>query len=171
VSVARDIRSIVVMGVSGSGKSSVASALARRSGREFVDADWLHTSENLALMSSGHALDDEQRRPWLSDVGELMVDMQVRAQRPVVACSALKRVYRDILREYVPDLFVVFLDGSKKILEERITSRHHDFMPTSLLDSQLAILEGLGDDERGMRVDFGASVGELVEEIEARLAQ
>ena len=71
----------------------------------------------------------------------------------------------------MPDLFVVFLDGSKKILEERITSRHHDFMPTSLLDSQLAILEGLGDDERGMRVDFGASVGELVEEIEARLAQ
>jgi carbohydrate kinase (thermoresistant glucokinase family) len=168
---ARGIRSIVVMGVSGSGKSSVASALAQRSGREFVDADWLHTSENLALMSSGHALDDEQRLPWLSDVGELMRDMQVRGQRPVVACSALKRAYRDKLREYVPELFVVFLDGSKRIVEERIGSRHHDFMPASLLDSQLAILEDLGDDERGMRIDISASVDELVEEIEARLGQ
>ena len=167
----RDVGSIVVMGVSGSGKSTVASALARRSGREFIDADWLHSPQNVAFMASGHALDDEQRLPWLEDVGELMHDVQGHQERCVVACSALKRSYRDVLRHHVPDLLVVFLDGSRQTIEERIKTRHHDFMPPSLLASQFASLEALGDDERGMRVDIRENVDALVDEIIDRLGK
>jgi gluconokinase len=159
------------MGVSGSGKSTIALALARRSDREFIDADWLHSPQNVALMASGHALDDEQRLPWLNDVGELMHDVQAHEESCVVACSALKRVYRDVLRHHVPDLFVVFLDGSRQTIEGRIKSRHHDFMPPSLLESQFASLERLGEDERGMRVDIGADVEALVGEIIERLGE
>lgn len=159
------------MGVSGSGKSTVASALARRSGREFVDADWLHTPHNVALMASGHALDDEHRLPWLDDVGELMHDVEAHQERCVVACSALKRSYRDVLRDHVSDLLVIFLDGSRRTIEERMKARHHEFMPPSLLASQFASLEALGDDERGMRVDVKDDVDTLVDEILDRLEE
>src|ERR1039457_7570105 len=104
------MRSIVVMGVLGSGKTTIASALAKRIGSEFIDADWLHTTENLAKMSAGHALDDADRFPWLHSVGIRRKNADREHLRCVVACSALKRTYRDILRAYAPDAFFVLLD-------------------------------------------------------------
>jgi gluconokinase len=163
-----EMRSVVVMGVSGSGKSTIASALGQRTGVEFIDADWLHTPANLAKMSAGRALDDEERLPWLHLVGQRMKDVELERASSVVACSALKRIYRDVLRDYVPDAFFVMLDASLALLTQRITARR-DGVLASLLTSQLATLEELKDDERGMRVDVASSPDEIVGLIVARL--
>jgi carbohydrate kinase (thermoresistant glucokinase family) len=154
--------SIVVMGVSGSGKTSVGEGLADSLGAQFIDADWLHSRDNLETMAAGHPLSDEQREPWLHAVGENLSEARDDERDLVVACSALKRSYRDILRSYVPEVYFVFLDASPEILAERLAARDHDFMPSSLLDSQLATLEPLGDDEHGVRVDVTPPLAEIV---------
>jgi len=156
------VRSIVVMGVSGSGKSTIGSEVARRIDAEFIDADWLHSRENLTRMSTEHALNDEERLPWLRSVGQLMEEVASRASTSVVACSSLKRSYRDVLRKYVPDTFFVYLDGPKALIQARMNARRDSFMPTSLLESQFAILEVLQDDERGTSVDVSLSPDEIV---------
>jgi gluconokinase len=150
------------MGVSGSGKSVVGEALARQVDAEFIDADWLHSPANIAKMSTGHELSDEDRLPWLHAVGHLMQEVQERETTSVVACSALKRSYRDILREYIPDVFFVFLDGPLDVIKERLDERHGSFMPVSLLASQFAILEPLDTDESGVRVDVTSRPEEIV---------
>jgi gluconokinase len=160
---------ILVMGVTGSGKSTVAVELAQRLGWAFLDADWLHSPENIAKMSSGIALSDEDRWPWLTDVGQRLHDEVSTGRGVVVACSALKRSYRDLLRDYVQDLFVVFLDGTASVLQARIDARSGSFMAPSLLGSQLATLEPLFDDEAGMRVPIEQSSVEVVQVIVARL--
>jgi gluconokinase len=165
---AERMRSVVVMGVSGSGKTTIATALAKRIGVEFIDADWLHTPENLAKMSQGHALDDVDRWPWLHSVGQRMNNVERDGQRCVVACSALKRSYRDILRDYVPDVFFVFLDGSFSELQARIAARSHG-VPASLLTSQLADLEELQADELGVRIDISLRTDDIVDQIVNRL--
>jgi carbohydrate kinase (thermoresistant glucokinase family) len=154
--------SIVVMGVSGSGKTSVGEGLADSLGAQFIDADWLHSRDNLETMAAGDPLSDEQREPWLHAVGENLSEARDDERDLVVACSALKRSYRDILRSYVPEVYFVFLDASPEILAERLAARDHDFMPASLLDSQLATLEPLGDDEHGVRVDVTPPLAEIV---------
>jgi gluconokinase len=150
------------MGVSGSGKTTIGEALAHELHVEFLDADWLHSHDNREMMASGHALDDEQRLPWLHAVGEHLRDARARGVGLICACSALKKAYRDVLRDYVSDVFFLFLDGSPELLEERLNARHHEFMPASLLASQLATLEPLGPDELGMRVDVSATPDDIV---------
>ncbi len=145
-------RAVVVMGVSASGKSTVAELLATRLGMPWLDADDLHPPANRQKMASGVPLDDEDRRPWLDTVGRRLAE-GVSTGGIVVACSALKRAYRDRLRKACPSVVFVHLHGSREILAERAAARTEHFMPASLLDSQLATLEPLAPDEQGLRLD------------------
>jgi gluconokinase len=160
-----DPLSIVVMGVEGSGKSTVAQALSERLGYEYLDADWFHSQANRVKMASGQPLSDEDRLPWLRSVGERIEEEWKRHRATVTACSALKRSYRDILREYVPELFCVFLDGPIDVVRTRVEGRHHAFMPSTLLESQYAALEPLEADERGIRIDIEQSRSDQVDEV------
>jgi carbohydrate kinase (thermoresistant glucokinase family) len=159
------IRSIVVMGVSGSGKSTIGTLLATELDFTFSDGDSLHSPENIATMASGQALTDADREPWLRSVGELLQAAQAQNQGIVVACSALKRAYRETLRSFVPDIFFVFLDGTAEVVQKRIAARNHEFMPQSLLASQFANLEPLKADEQGFRVDIKLQPQKIVDEI------
>lgn len=169
MSQATEVRSIVVMGVSGSGKSVIGRLLAERINSVFSDGDRQHSADNIAKMSAGKALNDEERLPWLRAVGQQLVRAEEGHQNSVVACSALKRTYRDILRQHVPDIFFVFLDGPLDLVRERIVARNHEFMPPSLLTSQFASLEPLESDERGIRVDIQLKPEEIVNQIQAEL--
>ena len=152
-------RRIVVMGVSACGKSTVGLALADALGYGFQDGDDLHPAANKEKMSAGVALTDDDRWPWLADVGAALAD----ADALVTACSALKRGYRDAIRGQAPDAFFVHLHGSDAVLLERATGREGHFMPPSLLASQLATLEPLGDDEAGVVLDVADPVSALVD--------
>ncbi len=152
---------VVVMGVSGSGKSTVGAALAQRLRVPFADADEFHSEANIAKMSGGHPLDDDDRRPWLDAIGQWLAD---HPDGGVMSCSALKRSYRDRLRALAPDVFFVHLDGPIKVIAHRQASRPGHFMPATLLESQFDTLEPLGSDERGQVVDVDQSVDAIVEE-------
>jgi len=163
------IRTIVIMGVSGSGKTSIGSSLAQRLGYKFIDADWLHPATNIKKMGSGLALNDADRLPWLHAVGRLLeLESQV-ASGSVTACSALKRAYRDLLRGYVPDGYFVMLCISESLARARLLHRSDGFMPPTLLASQFATLEELGEDERGMRIDAGMAPDVIVDQILSEL--
>jgi gluconokinase len=153
------MQDLVVMGVSGSGKSTVGAALAQRLRVPFADADDFHPAANIAKMTAGHALDDEDRRPWLDALGNWLASHPDGA---VLSCSALKRAYRDRLRDFCPDLEFVHLHGERAVIERRQSSRPGHFMPASLLDSQFATLEPLAADERGLLVDVDQSVDAIV---------
>ena len=157
--------SIVVMGVSGSGKTTIGNLLASRLNFPFRDGDELHSAENIAIMSAGGALNDKDRLPWIKSVGELLQIAHGQGESSIVACSALKRAYRDVLRTFVPGVFFIFLDGTLETVQKRILGRQHEFMPPSLLASQFADLEGLELDEPGMRVDIRLTPGEIVNQI------
>lgn len=153
---------LVVMGVSGSGKSTVGIALAERLGVPFADADDFHPPANIAKMSAGIPLDDDDRAGWLDVVGEWLAAHDDRGG--VVSCSALKRAYRDRLRVHVPRAEFVHLAGTRQVIEARQAARIGHFMPPSLLDSQFATLEPLGDDENGVVVDVDQTVPAIVED-------
>ncbi|GAB7004053.1 gluconokinase [Nocardioides sp. AN3] len=157
---------VVVMGVSGSGKSTVGAALAQRLRVPFVDGDDLHPPENIAKMAAGHALDDLDRHPWLEAVGTWLAAH--RSSGGVVSCSALKRAYRDQLRQHVPELEVVQLDGTPEVIAARQATRAGHFMPASLLASQFATLEPLAPDERGLVLDVTQPVDVIVEDYVGR---
>ncbi len=140
-------KAVVVMGVSGCGKSAVATGLAGVCGWRAVDADDLHTPQAVAKMRSGQALDDADRLPWLDRVGAVLASGAAGGHGVVVACSALRRVYRDRLRAACPGVHFVFLDGSRELIAERMARRQDHYMPTSLLDSQLQTLERPAADE------------------------
>lgn len=144
------------MGVSGSGKSTVGAALADALGLRFVDADSLHPQANVDKMSSGIPLTDEDRWPWLDLVAQVLAGGDV-----VVACSALRRSYRDRLRVLAPDLRLVYLRAEPGRLADRMESREH-FMPATLLPSQVATLEPPGVDERPVVVDASDPVADVV---------
>ena len=156
---------IVVMGVSGSGKTTVGQALAARLGTEFMDGDDLHSEANVAKMASGQPLDDDDRRPWLQSVGTWLNE---HADGGVIACSALRRTYRDLIRHSAPEAFFLYLSGDPDVLARRVANRPEHFMPESLLASQLATLEPLQEDESGMTIDFAKPVDEIVDLVIAR---
>lgn len=153
------------MGVSGAGKSTVGRILATALDFEFSDADDLHSPQNLQLMKAGHALTDEDRWPWLTTVGEHLSTNRAQGRGLVLACSALKRTYRDVLRMHVPDLFFVFLDGPMSVVSQRVNDRKHEFMPPALLASQYRALEPLESDEFGIPADIVQAPTQLVESI------
>lgn len=156
---------IMVMGVQGAGKSTIGTLLAGRLGVDFVDGDRLHSEENIATMAAGRALTDAERLPWLQEVGRVLLagaDTGI-----VVVCSALKRDYRDLIREFVPDLFVVDPEGPMALVAERISARQHEYMPPVLLQSQYDTLEPLQADEAGITVDIRRTPAELIDDIVA----
>lgn len=158
------IRPVVVMGVSGSGKSTIGRGLADALERPFVDADSLHPESNRAKMAAGIPLDDDDRAPWLDAVAAVLARGPV-----VVACSALKRAYRDRLRGAAPDLAIVFLHGDRELLASRMSHRSDHFMPTTLLDSQLDTLETPAADEDPIVLDIADTPDEIVAQAAAAL--
>lgn len=153
---------VVVMGVAGCGKSTVGAALAERLGAEFLDGDSLHPQANIGKMAAGTPLNDDDRAPWLAEIGRRFTASNVAL---VIACSALKRSYRDIIRSADRSVAFVHLHGTRELLTERMNSRPGHFMPASLLDSQLATLEPLQDDETGAVVDIAKPVEDIVNEV------
>ncbi len=157
---------IAVTGVSGAGKSVVGLALAERLGWPFRDGDDLHSPAAVRKMASGVPLTDEDRLPWLGRVGDWLASVP----EGVIACSALERSHRSIIRTRAPKVFFVQLTGSPSLLSSRLSGRRGHFMPPSLLASQLATLQPLAPDEAGLALDVTQTVDELVDEIMARLA-
>jgi len=141
---------IVVIGVTGTGKTTTARLLAARLGLPFADADDFHSPANIAKMTAGVPLNDADRAPWLTSVGRWLNDRDSRGEGGVLACSALKRHYRDVLRSAVPEAVFLLLIADREVLAERLSHRHGHYMPASLIDSQLAALEPLDPAERGL---------------------
>jgi gluconokinase len=152
---------IVVMGVSGSGKSVVGAALAQRLRVPFADADDFHPQANIAKMTAGEPLNDDDRYPWLEAIGEWLAAR--RDAGGVMSCSALKRRYRDHLRRHCPGALFLHLAGSPEVIARRQASRPGHFMPASLLASQFQTLEPLGADERGVTIDIDQDIDSIVE--------
>jgi gluconokinase len=136
--------------------------LAERLGVPFADGDDFHSKANVDKMTAGIALTDEDRRPWLISIGEWLAGHE---RGGVVACSALKRAYRDLIRHGCPDVFTVQLTGDRDLIAQRQAARHGHFMPASLMDSQWATFEPLDDDEPGVVLDVGPAVDKLVEQV------
>jgi len=154
------------MGVSGSGKSTIGTLLADKLSLAFVDGDDLHPRQNKQKMATGIPLSDEDRAPWLDAIGAIL------ARGPVViACSALRRGYRDRLRQAAPELRIVYLRGSRALLARRLAARAHEFMPPNLLDSQLATLEPPGATEKALTLDIDSPAAEIVADAAAWLTE
>ncbi|WP_425567002.1 gluconokinase [Sphaerisporangium flaviroseum] len=150
------------MGVTGSGKTTVGAALSRRLRVPFADADDFHSAANVAKMSAGTPLDDDDRLPWLRSVGAWLAEHAVGGG--VMSCSALKRAYRDVLRQAAPQVVFVHLHGEPELVRRRVAGRPGHFMPATLVASQFAILEPLQPDEHGLVLDLGRSVDQLVQD-------
>jgi gluconokinase len=154
---------ILLMGVSGSGKSTIGALLAETLRWPYADADSFHSAANVAKMAAGHALDDADREPWLRSV-RAWIDERVQKNEPgVVTCSALKRKYRDILRR--PELTIVYLRGTRAEIEPRLTARQSHFFKSAMLDSQFAALEEPSADEHVITVPIGGAPAEIVDAI------
>jgi gluconokinase len=155
------IRRWVVMGVSGCGKSDVGQRLATALNVPFIEGDQWHSAANVAKMAAGIPLTDADRADWLATLREKIAAARVAGEAAVLSCSALKRQYRDLLREGDPNLFFVELDGSRALIEQRMAARKGHFMPTSLLDSQFRDLEPLQAGEQGLRVPITGTLDEV----------
>ncbi|WP_278236587.1 gluconokinase [Isoptericola sp. AK164] len=156
---------VVVMGVAGSGKTTVATLLAARLGVTYAEADQFHPAANIAKMSAGTPLTDADRAPWLATIRDWL-SAEADAGRPgVVTCSALKRAYRDVLRAAHGQVLFVHLDGPPELLAERMEGRTGHFMPRSLLPSQLAALESLADDEHGLTLSITETPDTIVDAV------
>jgi gluconokinase len=161
------VSAIVVMGVAGCGKSTVAALLAERLGWELLEGDDLHPARNVERMRAGIPLDDDDRAPWLAAVAERMRDRRAAGQPLVVTCSALARRYRDVLR--ADGVLFAHLDGSRELLERRIVERSAHFMKAGMLDSQLRTLEPPEQDESSVTVDIDAVPQVIVDRLLAEL--
>ncbi|MBS0537633.1 MAG: gluconokinase [Proteobacteria bacterium] len=157
------------MGVSGSGKTTIAKDLARALGARFLEGDDLHPPANVEKMSRGTPLDDADRLPWLKRIAQQIDAWRLRGEAGVVTCSALKRSYRDMLIGDRPDVVLVYLRGSRELIQKRMAARHAHFMPVALLDSQFATLQEPTQDERPVIVDVGGTPAEIVAAIVAEL--
>ena len=163
-------RIAVIMGVSGSGKTTIGRALARRLGWLFLEGDALHPPENIAKMKAGHPLDDEDRAPWLAAIAARIDQWRDHGECGVVACSALKRCYRDIIIGNRADVRLIYLEGSLALIGGRLAQRRDHFMPASLLDSQFAALEPPAPEEDAITVSVDAPVDPMVAQLAAALA-
>ena len=159
---------LVFMGISGSGKSTVAQAVRERLGWEFAEGDDFHPPANVAKMREGIALTDADRWGWLESLADWTAEREARGEPTIITCSALRRAYRDVLRRGGEDTFFVHSTGDKRTILERMNARHH-FMPPSLLESQLDTLEPLQPDELGMDVDVALPVDRIAALVLARL--
>ncbi|MDB5581940.1 MAG: gluconate kinase [Bradyrhizobium sp.] len=160
---------LIVMGVSGSGKSTIGEVLAERLGWPFEDGDRFHPASNVAKMSAGHPLTDEDRRPWLQAIADEIDRVCQTSERAVIACSALKRAYRDILVHGRDDVRIVFLDGTQGLIAGRLAARKGHFMPPGLLASQFKTLEPPGAIENSVTVSIDAPVETIVDNIVRQL--
>ena len=165
----RPIPPIIIMGVQGSGKSTIGVLLAQALRAPFVDGDSLHSTQNKEWMASGHALSDAQRLPWLHEVGERLALGD--GSGVVVACSALKRSYRDLLRQKAPRMLTIYARGDIDLIHARIAARSHEYMPSSLLPTQLDDLEERQDDEPGLTVDIAQTPEEIVDAIMTMISE
>jgi gluconokinase len=160
---------LVIMGVSGSGKTTVGKLLAERLGWQYQEGDALHPPENVAKMSAGTPLSDADRTPWLRLIANRIDAWRSRGEAGVVTCSALRQAYRDIIIGERPDVGLVHLRGSRELIGRRMAARKGHFMPTALLDNQFATLQEPSAEERAIVVDVGGAPAEIVDEILRRL--
>jgi carbohydrate kinase (thermoresistant glucokinase family) len=156
---------LIVMGVSGSGKSTIGEALGARLGWRYEDGDSFHPPANVAKMSAGHPLTDEDRWPWLKAIAAEIERCRQAGEHVIIACSALKKAYRDILVHGRDDIRMVFLNGSHDLVADRLGQRAGHFMPPGLLDSQFATLEPPSAAERPITVSIEAPVEVIVDRI------
>ncbi len=161
----------VMMGVSGSGKTTIAVGVAQREGWPLLEGDKFHPPANIEKMSHGTPLTDEDRWPWLRAIAAEIDAMRARGQSAIVACSALKRAYRDILIGDRPDVVLVYLRGDKALIAARMAARKGHFMPAALLDSQFATLEEPGPDEHPITVSVAPPPDAIVDEVVRQLKE
>jgi gluconokinase len=160
---------LVVMGVSGSGKTTVASKLAGRLHWTFEDGDRFHPNSNVEKMRAGHPLTDDDRWPWLNAIADEIERVCKAGEHAVIACSALKRAYRNVLLRGRDDVRFVFLNGTQQLIAQRLSLRKDHFMPPGLLDSQFRTLEPPGLDENPIDVSIDAPVDAIVDDIVSKL--
>ncbi|NMR28633.1 gluconokinase [Crystallibacter degradans] len=153
------------MGVQGCGKSTAGMAIADRLGLPFIDGDDLHSASNKAKMAAGNPLTDADREPWLDAVGRTLAEGIQQGEARVIACSALKRRYRDQIRSFAPTARFVHLQGPQELIAARLSQRNHEYMPPALLDSQFQTLEPLEADEAGIRLDVASSPEDIAEAV------
>ena len=160
---------LVIMGVSGSGKTTIATRLAEKLDWKYRDGDEFHPAANVEKMKNGVPLTDEDRWPWLEAIAAFIDEELKRGEKTIVTCSALKRGYRDILMDARKGVRLVYLKGDEALLAERLKKRHGHFMPSSLLQSQFDALEEPGSDENPLVVSVEGTPDEIVDEIILRL--
>ena len=156
---------LIVMGVSGSGKSTIGEALAARLGWRYEDGDAFHPQSNVAKMRAGQPLTDEDRWPWLRAIADEIDRVCQTGNQVVIACSALRRAYRDVLLHGRKDTRLIFLDGAQPLIGDRLSHRKGHFMPPGLLASQFATLEPPGADEHAVRVSIDAPAERIVDDV------
>jgi gluconokinase len=160
---------LVVMGVSGSGKTTVATGLAKRLGWVFAEGDHFHSAANVAKMHAGIPLTDEDRWPWLASLADWIGEREAAGENAVLTCSALKRAYRDLLAHGHPSVRFVHITASAETIRHRLQARRGHYMPASLLDSQLAALEPLQPDEPGLTLSGDGEPDDVIDALVARL--
>jgi gluconokinase len=160
---------VIVMGVSGTGKTTIARGLSTVLGWEFAEGDGFHPEANVAKMRDGHPLTDEDRWPWLEAIGDWITGKEGRGESAVVTCSALRRAYRDLLRTGRPHVRFLHVTAPSDVILDRMEHRAGHYMPPSLLRSQLATLEPLGDDEPGASITNEGSAAEVLDRALAAL--
>lgn len=165
-------KSIILMGVSGSGKSTIGAAVAREIKAKFIDGDDLHPRANIQKMASGQPLNDDDRAPWLQRLNDAAYSLNHKNENGIIVCSALKRRYRDLLRQDNDNMVFIYLKGSFEVILARLQARSGHFMPTELLKSQFDALEEPGTDEKDVIcVDIDTDIEGVVGRCVAALKQ